>query len=87
MRGWVLGLLLVVSALALVNARYHERRLFAQIEQTDRLMARLASDTAALRVQLVTLRAPSRLDRLAREQLGMEPIRPTDTVSLAERAP
>ncbi|CAM8658979.1 FtsL Cell division protein [Burkholderiales bacterium] len=87
MRPWILALLLVVSALALVNARYHERRLFSQIEQTDRLMARLTSDAAALRVQLVALRAPSRLDRIARDQLGMEPIRPSDTVSLGSNAP
>jgi cell division protein FtsL len=86
-RPWILGLVLVVCALALVNARYHERRLFAQIEQTDRLMARLSSDAAALRVQLVSLRAPSRLDRIARDQLGMEPIRPSDTVSLGARTP
>lgn len=87
MRPWILGLLLVVTALALVNARYHERRLFAQIEQSDRLMARLTSDAAALRVQLIALRAPSRLERIAREQLGMEPIRPSDTVSLGVRSP
>ncbi|MEY2777058.1 MAG: Cell division protein FtsL [Pseudomonadota bacterium] len=87
MRPWILGVCLVVTALALVNARYHERRLFAQIEQTDRLLARLVSDAAALRVQLIALRAPSRLDRMAREQLGMEPIRPSDTVSLGATLP
>lgn len=81
-RGWLLGLVLVVSALALVNARYHERRLFAQLERLERTSLKLGSDIQTLRVQVTSLRAPSRLDRIAKEQLGMLPIRPAETLTV-----
>jgi cell division protein FtsL len=79
-RHWFLALLLVVSALALVNARYHERRLFAQIERAERQSQKLASDIETLRVGLTSLGAPARLDGLVKSKLGLEPIRPSQTL-------
>lgn len=81
-RSWLLGVCLVLSALALVNARYHERRLYAQLERLERTSLKLGSDIQGLRVQVTSLRAPTRLDRIAKEQLGMMPIRPGNTLTV-----
>ncbi|MEY4082765.1 MAG: hypothetical protein RL483_134 [Pseudomonadota bacterium] len=79
-RTWILALVLVISALALVNARYHERRLFAQIERAERQSQKLASDIETLRVDLTSLGAPSRLDGLVKSRLGLAPISPSQTL-------
>jgi len=80
-RTWFLALAVLASSLALVNARYHERRLFAQQQQLERASLKLSSDIQTLRVLLIELRAPTRLDRVAKEQIGMVPIRPAETLS------
>ncbi|MGA0816510.1 MAG: cell division protein FtsL [Burkholderiaceae bacterium] len=84
-RHWFLAAVLVVSALALVNARYHERRLFAQIERAESQSQKRASDIETLRVGLTSRGAPARLDGLVKSKLGLEPIRPGQT--LVYRAP
>lgn len=79
-RQWVLVALITFSALALVNSRYHERRLYAQIERVDRASQKLDSDIEVLQVELTALRNPGRIDAIARRDLKMVPLRPVDTL-------
>jgi cell division protein FtsL len=79
-RQWFLVALITFSALALVNSRYHERRLYAQIERVDRASQKLDSDIEVLQVELTALRNPARIDATARRDLKMVPLRPIDTL-------
>ncbi len=77
---WILAALIAISALSLVNARYHERRLFTLLERADRNHEKLNADLEVLQVELTTLRNPTRIDAMARRDLGMLPINPTQTL-------
>lgn len=77
---WILVVLVVISALSLVNARYHERRLFTLLERAERTSEKLNSDIEVLQVELTALRNPTRIDAIARRELGMVPINPTQTL-------
>ena len=79
-RQWGLVALITVSALALVNARYHERRLYTQMERVERMSQKLDSDIEVLQVELTALRNPGRIDPAARRDLKMVPLRPTETL-------
>lgn len=79
-RHWVLAILLTASAIALVNARYHERRLYTQIDRVDRGIQKLESDIETLQIELTTLRNPARIDAAAKRDLKMIPIRSTETL-------
>jgi cell division protein FtsL len=84
---WILAALIAVSALSLVNARYHERRLFTLLERTDRASEKLSADIEVLQVELTALRNPARIDAIARRELGMLPINPTQTLYSPELFP
>jgi len=77
-RQWILAFLLTFCALALVNARYHERRLYAQMDRVDRSIQKLESDIESLQLELTSLRNPARIDTDARRDLNMLPIKPTE---------
>jgi cell division protein FtsL len=77
-RQWFLVGLITASSLSLVNARYHERRLFTQIDRTERAGLKLDSDIEVLQVELTALRNPGRIDAAARRDLKMVPLRPTE---------
>lgn len=77
-RQWFLVGLITASSLSLVNARYHERRLFTQIDRTERAGLKLDSDIEVLQVELTALRNPGRIDAAARRDLKMIPLRPTE---------
>lgn len=79
MRQWILVGLITACALALVNARYHERRLYAQMDRADRMGLKLDSDIEMLQVELTALRTPGRIDVMARRDLKMVPLKPTET--------
>ena len=76
---WILAVLITVSALALVNARYHERRLYTQMDRVDRTTQKLESDLEVLQVELTALRNLGRVDTAARRDLKMVPLKPTET--------
>lgn len=76
---WAIVALITLSALALVNARYHERRLYAQMERVERQTQKLSADIEALQVELTSLRHPGKIDAAARRDLKMVPIKPTET--------
>lgn len=75
---WLLVGLITASSLSLVNARYHERRLFTQMDRTERAGLKLDSDIEVLQVELTALRNPGRIDTAARRDLKMIPLRPTE---------
>ena len=77
---WIFVVLVVACALSLVNARYHERRLFTLLERAERTSEKLNSDIEVLQVELTALRNPTRIDAIARRDLGMVPINPTQTL-------
>jgi len=77
-RQWFLVGLITGSSLSLVNARYHERRLFTQMDRTERAGLKLDSDIEVLQVELTALRNPGRIDAAARRDLKMIPLRPTE---------
>ena len=77
-RQWFLVGLITASSLSLVNARYHERRLFTQMDRTERAGLKLDSDIEVLQVELTALRNPGRIDAAARRDLKMIPLRPTE---------
>lgn len=77
---WILVALIAISAMSLVNARYHERRLFTLLERADRSSEKLNADIEVLQVELTALRNPTRIDAIARRDLGMLPISPTQTL-------
>lgn len=80
---WLLVVLITLSAMSLVNARYHERRLYAQMERVDRSTQKLGADIEALQVELASLRNPARIDAAARRDLKMVPIKPTEIYYVA----
>ncbi|WVN41654.1 cell division protein FtsL [beta proteobacterium MWH-UniP1] len=75
---WILVMLITISALALVNARYHERRLYTQMDRVDRSTQKLESDIEVLQVELTALRNLGRIDSAARRDLKMVPLKPTE---------
>ena len=77
-RQWILVSLITISAMLLVNARYHERRLFTQVDRTDRIGQKLDSDIEVLQVELTALRNPGRIDGAAKRDLKMIPLQPTE---------
>jgi cell division protein FtsL len=79
-RQWLLAILLTASAVALINARYQERRLYTQMDRIDRGIQKLESDIESLQIELTTLRNPARIDTAAKRDLKMAPIRPTETL-------
>ncbi len=79
-RQWTLVAFITVSALGLVNARYHERRLYTQMDRVDRISQKLDSDIEVLQVELTALRNPGRIDLAARRDLKMVPLKATETL-------
>ncbi|MEY3670320.1 MAG: cell division protein FtsL [Burkholderiaceae bacterium] len=77
---WLLAAALLVSALALVNSRYHERRLFALAEQMERQIEKRVTEIENLQVAVTSLRTPGRLASVAKDTLGMVPITHAETV-------
>jgi len=77
---WLLATALLVSALALVNSRYHERRLFALAEQMERQIEKRVTEIENLQVAVTSLRTPGRLASVAKDTLGMVPITHAETV-------
>ncbi len=79
--GWIAAAL-VITALALVNTRYQERRLFAESQRLERLVERRASEVENLEVAVASLKTPARLEQTARSNLGMVPIGSKQTIYL-----
>jgi cell division protein FtsL len=81
----VLLLLAVLSALGVVSLQYTSRRLVDAIEREQAHTRALDIEWDRLRLEVGTLAAPARVEKVARERLGM--VTPgKDSLVLAESA-
>jgi cell division protein FtsL len=75
----VVTLLLVLCALALVNAQYHARSLFIELERAQSAARQLDIEWAQLQLDQSTLGKHARIDASARHDLHMLPVTPART--------
>lgn len=66
-----LALAVIVSALAVVRVKHENRALVNQMEQLRKEHERLEMEWAQLQLEEATLGHHARVERIAREQLGM----------------
>jgi len=82
-----LALILMLSALSLVTARYQGRQLFMQNEQLKSQARELDIDWRRLQIERAELSRNARVDALARDVLKMVPIVPERTIYIRGGAP
>jgi len=75
----LLTVLLVCSALSLVNAQYQSRRLFIELERAQTLARQLDIEWAQLQLDQSTLGKHARIEASARRDLGMIALTPART--------
>lgn len=88
MMRWNLFLLLVVvlSALYLVNVQYESRRLYAELDRARALAHKLEIDNESLQLEKRAQATSARIELLARTRLQMRPVSPAVTVYVARSA-
>lgn len=72
----VLGLLVVVSAMATVYAKHESRKLYAELQVLQRDRDRLEMEWGQLQIEQSTWSTHARVERMAREEIGMGEPRP-----------
>ncbi len=77
----------LATAMFLVRTQYESRKLTTDIERTSAESRRLEIERERLDLEARTQATPLRVEKLAREQLGMRTITPAITVYVAEPAP
>jgi len=82
----VLLLAVLASALYLVSVQYESRRLFAAIDKANFEARQLEADKERLQVEKRAQATPSRVEKLAREQLQMRAATPAITHYVAYTA-
>jgi cell division protein FtsL len=83
----VLLLLLIASGLFLVKISYDERRLFAELEKAKAEEQQLASDAKRLDAERQAQATHLRVERVARDKLGMRMATPDVTRYVADTRP
>ena len=73
-----LAFAVMLSALAVIRTKHENRALVDQIEKLRKEEERLQSEWAQLQLEEATLGDHSRVERIAREQLGM--VEPRDYI-------
>ena len=76
---FLLGVVLVASALGLVNAQYRTRTLFVELDRAQQRTAALEADGNRLRVDHARNAQPAAVEAAAR-RLGLKPIDARETV-------
>ncbi|MFW8565177.1 cell division protein FtsL [Orrella sp. 11846] len=79
---FVMGMLLMLSAISLVTARYQSRHLYIQNEQLDSQASALDVQWRQYQLERAELSRNARVDQIARETLRMVPIVPSKTLYL-----
>ncbi|MBC7413374.1 MAG: cell division protein FtsL [Herminiimonas sp.] len=79
--------ILVFCALSLVNAQYHARSLFIELERAQATARQLDIEWAQLQLDQSTLGKHARIDATARRELNMLPVTPARTQYLMVGAP
>ena len=75
----MLLLVVVASALYLVNIQYESRRLFTELDKAQKEERRLSSELEQLKVEKRAEATSARVERLAREKLQMRLVQPAIT--------
>lgn len=70
---------LVLCALSLVNAQYHARSLFIELERAQAAARQLDIEWAQLQLDQSTLGKHARIEATARRELNMMPVTPART--------
>lgn len=78
--------LLVVSALYLVRVSYEARRVFIDVDRARATERKLATEYDRLELERQAAAAAQRVDKLAKERLGMRAATPEVTVYLPHAA-
>lgn len=81
---FVMAMLVMLSAISLVTARYQSRHLYIQNEQLLSQARELTVQWRHLQLERAELARHSRVDQIARETLNMVPILPGNTLYLTE---
>ncbi len=76
----------IASAMALVRTAYESRRLFYELHQAEVQAARLAGETRRLQAEREAQATSLRVERTAREKLGMRTVTPAVTVYVVDPA-
>ena len=76
----IVALLLMLSAISLVTARYQARQTFVELERSRASARTLDVDWRQLQLERAELARNARVDRVAREQLQMISIVPDRTI-------
>ena len=71
-----LGLAVVASALATVYAKHESRKLYAELQVLQRDRDRLEMEWGQLQIEQSTWSRHARVERMAREEIGMGEPRP-----------
>ena len=79
-------LLVVVSALYLVNVQYESRQLYAELDRARAQAHKLEVDTERLQLEKRAQATSARIEMLARTRMQMRPVNPAITVYVAHTA-
>lgn len=79
----LLSVLVVLSALAVVRIKFKNRELVTQMDQLRAERERIGMEWSQLQLEEATLASHSRVEKIAREQLGMT--EPKDYVTVSAR--
>lgn len=78
----VLVLASLVSAIGVVHARYRHRQLFIELSRLEKTRDALNIEFSRLQLEQATWAESNRIDKVARERLGMKTPEPADIVVL-----
>ncbi|MBC7500122.1 MAG: cell division protein FtsL [Herminiimonas sp.] len=83
----VVTALLMACALSLVNAQYHARSLFIELERAQGIARQLDIEWAQLQLDQSTLGKNARIEASARRDLNMMPVTAARTQYMVPNAP
>jgi len=83
----VLSVLLVLSAISLITARFQSRQLFMVMDRLGAQAHELEMDWRRLQLDRAELARNARIDQIARQNLGMRAITPQRTLYVDARSP
>ena len=83
----IVTVMLVLCALSLVNAQYHARSLFIELERAQASARQLDIEWAQLQLDQSTLGKHARIEATARRELNMLPVTPGRTQYLMAAPP
>ena len=81
---FIMAMLVMLSAISLVTARYQSRHLYIQNEQLLSQARELTVQWRHLQLERAELARNARVDQIARETLSMVPILPGNTLYMSE---